>query len=104
MLHVALHLCETRSVTNFDVLLTVHLSIFMVLLTVHLSIFIVLLTVHLSIFMVLLTVHLSIFMVLLTVHLSIFISIFDQLDAQNWFHNKFYFMSLHISSTCARNM
>ena len=32
---------------NLDVLLTVHLSIFVVLLTVHLSIFIVLLTVHL---------------------------------------------------------
>ena len=39
----------------FDVLLTVHLGIFIVLLTVHLSIFIVLLTVHLSIFIVLLT-------------------------------------------------
>jgi len=28
--------------------------------------------------------------VLLTVHLSIFISVFNQLDAQNLFHNKFY--------------
>ena len=37
---------------NFDVLLTVHISIFIVLLTVHLSIFIVLLTVHLSIILV----------------------------------------------------
>jgi len=39
--------------------------------------------------------------VLLTVHLSIFISVFNQLDAQNLFHNKFYFMPLHVSSTCA---
>jgi len=30
--------------------------------------------------------------VLLTVHLSIFISVFNQLDAQNLSHNKFYFM------------
>jgi len=30
------------------------------------------------------------FEVLLTVHLSIFISVFNQLDAQNLFHNKFY--------------
>jgi len=36
-----------------------------------------------------------------TVHLSIFISVFNQLDAQNLFHNKFYFMPLHVSSTCA---
>ena len=41
------------------------------------------------------------FDVLLTVHLSIFISVFNQLDAQNLFHNKFYFMLLHVSSTCA---
>ena len=34
------------------------------------------------------------FDVLLTVHLSIFISVFNQLDAQNLFHNKFYFMPL----------
>ena len=38
---------------------------------------------------------------MLTVHLSIFISLFNQLDAQNLFHNKFYFMPLHVSSTCA---
>ena len=44
------------------------------------------------------------FYVLLTVHLSIFISVINQLDAQNLFHNKFYFMPLHVSSTCARNM
>jgi len=62
----------------FEVLLTVHLSIFIVLLTVHLSIFVVLLTVHLSIFIVLLTVHLSIFIVLLTVHLSIFYRFADR--------------------------
>ena len=41
--------------------------------------------------------------VLLTVHLSIFISVFNQLDAQNLFHNKFYFMPLHVSSTCAHH-
>ena len=45
------------------------------------------------------------FDVLLTVlHLSIFISVFNQLDAQNLFHNKFYFMPLHVSSRCTRNM
>jgi len=32
-----------------------------------------------------------------------FISVFNQLDAQNLFHNKFYFMPLHISSTCAHH-
>ena len=37
------------------------------------------------------------FDVLLTVHLSIFISVFNQLDAQNLFHNKFYFVPLHVS-------
>ena len=36
------------------------------------------------------------FEVLLTVYLSIFISVFNQLDAQNLFHNKFYFMPVHI--------
>ena len=46
---------------------------------------------------------LSNFDVLLTVHLSIFISVFNQLDAQNLFHNKFYFMPLHVSSTCAHH-
>ena len=30
------------------------------------------------------------FDILLTVHLSVFISLFNQLDAQNLFHNKFY--------------
>jgi len=40
--------------------------------------------------------------VLLTVlHLSIFISVINQLDTQNLFHNKIYFMPLHVSSTCA---
>jgi len=33
--------------------------------------------------------------------LSIFISVFNQLDAQNLFRNKFYFMPLHVLSTCA---
>ena len=45
-----------------------------------------------------------IFEVLLTVHISIFISVFNQLDAKNVFHNKFYFVPLHVSSTRARNM
>jgi hypothetical protein len=31
----------------------------------------------------------------------LFISLSNQLDAQNLFHNKFYFMPLHVSSTCA---
>ena len=44
------------------------------------------------------------FVVLLTVHLSIFISVFNQLDEQNLFYNKFHFMPLYVSSTCARNM
>ena len=44
-----------------------------------------------------------IFDVLLTVHLSIFISVFNQHDAQNLFHNKFYFMRLHVLSTCAHH-
>ena len=42
--------------------------------------------------------------VLLTVlHRSIFISVFKQIRAQNLFHNKFYFMPLHVSSTCAHH-
>jgi len=48
--------------------------------------------------------HRYFFYVLLTVHLSIFISVINQLDAQNLgFHNKFYFMPLHVSSTCAHH-
>ena len=43
------------------------------------------------------------FLLLLTVHLSIFISVFNQLESQNLFHNKFYFMPLHVSSTCAHH-
>ena len=43
------------------------------------------------------------FWLLLTVHLSIFISVFNQIDAQNLFHNKFYLMPLHVSSTCAHH-
>jgi len=34
---------------------------------------------------------------------SRFISVFNQLDAQKLFHNKFYFMPLHVSSTCAHH-
>jgi len=29
--------------------------------------------------------------------------LFNQLDAQNLFHIKFYFMPLHVSSTCAHH-
>jgi len=43
------------------------------------------------------------FDVLLTVYLSIFILVFNQLDAQNLFYNKFYFTPLHVSSTCAHH-
>jgi len=32
-----------------------------------------------------------------------FISVFNQLDVQNLFHSKFYFMPLHVSSTCAHH-
>jgi len=32
-----------------------------------------------------------------------FTSVFNQLDAQNLFHNKFYFMPLHVSSTFAHH-
>ena len=32
-----------------------------------------------------------------------FISVFNQLDTQNLFHNKFYFMPLRVSSTCAHH-
>ena len=32
-----------------------------------------------------------------------FISVFNQLDAQNLFHNAFYFMPLHVSSICAHH-
>ena len=45
--------------------------------------------------------HLKSFDVLLTVHLSIFISVFNQLDAQNLFHNMYYFTPLHVSNTYA---
>ena len=31
---------------------------------------------------------------------SSFISVFNEVDAQNLFHNKVYFMPLHVSSTC----
>ena len=37
------------------------------------------------------------------VHTLSFISIFNQLNAQNLFHNKFYFMPLHVSSTCSHH-
>ena len=37
--------------------------------------------------------------VCLWLYLRIFISVFNQLDAQNLFHNKFYFIPLHVSST-----
>jgi len=34
---------------------------------------------------------------------TFFISLFNQLDAQNLFHSKFYFTPLHVSSTCAHH-
>ena len=34
---------------------------------------------------------------------EIFISVFNKLDGQNLFHNKFYFMPLHVSSKCAHH-
>jgi len=33
----------------------------------------------------------------------LFVSIINQLDAQNLFHNNFYFMPVHVSSTCAHH-
>ena len=36
-------------------------------------------------------------------HPGRFISVFNQLNTQNLFHNKFYFMPLHVSSTCAHH-
>jgi len=48
---------------------------------------------------ILITIY-AYFDVLFTVHLSIFISVFSQLDAQNLFHIKFYF----IASTCFEHM
>ena len=36
-------------------------------------------------------------------HGVLFISVFNQLDAQNLCYNKFYFMPLHVSSTCAHH-
>ena len=39
----------------------------------------------------------------ITNSVPLFISVFNQLDAQNLFHNKFYFMPLHVSSTCAHH-
>ena len=41
--------------------------------------------------------------ILLTVRLSVFISVINQFDAQNLFQNKFYFMPVHVSSTCAHH-
>ena len=35
--------------------------------------------------------------------LKFFISVFNQFDAQNLSHNKFYFIPLHVSSTCANH-
>ena len=35
--------------------------------------------------------------------LILFISVFNLLDEQYLFHNKFYFMPLHVSSTCAHH-
>jgi len=46
--------------------------------------------------------HKMCFDVLLTVHLSTFISVFNQLYAHNLFHNKFYFMPLHVGTAVAQ--
>jgi len=35
--------------------------------------------------------------------INTFISVFNQLDAQYLFQNKFYFMPLHVSSTSAHH-
>jgi hypothetical protein len=42
--------------------------------------------------------------VLLTVNLSIFISVFNQFDAQNLFHNRFYFMPLQVGALPCTNL
>jgi len=34
---------------------------------------------------------------------KLFISVFNQLDAQNLFHSKFYFVPLQVSRTCAHD-
>ena len=39
----------------------------------------------------------------LRIRQGIFISVFNQLDEQNLFHNKFYFVPLHVSSTCGHH-
>ena len=49
------------------------------------------------------TLYIFFFDVLLTAHLSIFITVSNQLEAQNLFYNEFYFMPLHVSSTCAHH-
>ena len=36
-------------------------------------------------------------------HQQKFISVFNEIDAQNLFYNKFHFMPLHVSSTCAHH-
>ena len=38
-----------------------------------------------------------------TDYVAEFISVLNQLDAQNLFHNKFYFMPLHVSKTCTHH-
>ena len=35
--------------------------------------------------------------------IQMFIIVLNQIYAQNLFHNKFYFMPLHVSSTCAHH-
>ena len=47
--------------------------------------------------------HIVNFDVLLTVHLSIFISVLNQLMHKTLFYNRFYFMPLHVSSTCSHH-
>ena len=40
---------------------------------------------------------------MLAEYTGIIISVFNQIDVQNLFHNKFYLIPLHVSSTCAHH-
>jgi len=67
------------------------------------KVIIIIVIVIMEIRLIIAKLELSCFDVLLTVHLNIFVSVINQLDAQNLFHNKFYFMPLRVSSTCAHH-
>jgi len=49
------------------------------------------------------TVRITVTRKLTTLDIREFISVFNQIDAQNLFHSKFYFMPLHVSSTRAHH-